>query len=202
MGKNLKGRECGKGICQRKDGKYTARFTSKNGSRREKHFDTLPDARNWLADIQYEDKHGLITASSDMTVDSWFSFWIDNLIADLAPNTKRNYRERYRINIRPVIGTMRLCDVKPMHCKIVLNRMETTYAGSTIRQAYITMGTMFRAAVMNDMLIKHPMNGVRYTKPVRAVDDIKFLTVEEQEKRMKGWKKAVRYSFNWAKEED
>ena len=70
MGKNLKGRECGKGICQRKDGKYAARFTSKNGSRREKHFDTLPDARNWLADIQYEDKHGLITASSDMTVDS------------------------------------------------------------------------------------------------------------------------------------
>lgn len=28
------------------------------------------------------------------------------------------------------------------------------------------------------------------------------ITVEEQEKRMKGWKKAVRYSFNWAKEED
>ena len=26
------------------------------------------------------------------------------------------------------------------------------------------------------------MNGVRYTKPVRAVDDIKYLTVEEQEK--------------------
>ena len=33
---------------------------------------------------------------------------------------------------------------------------------------------------MNDMLTKHPMDGVRYTKPVRAVDDIKFLTVEEQ----------------------
>lgn len=26
MGKNLKGRECGKGICQRKDGKYSARY--------------------------------------------------------------------------------------------------------------------------------------------------------------------------------
>ena len=103
-----------------------------------------------------------------------------NLIADLAPNTKKNYRERYRMNIQPVIGNMRLCDVKPMHCKIVLNRMETAYAGSTIRQAYIAMGTMFRAAVMNEMLTKHPMNGVRYTKPVRAVDDIKFLTVEEQ----------------------
>ncbi len=180
MGKNLKGKECGKGICQRKDGKYAARYTAKDGSRKEKHFDTLPEARNWLADSQYEDKHNVHTPSSEMTVDNWFEFWITNLIADLAPNTKRNYRERYRMNIQPVIGNMRMCDVKPMHCKIVLNRMEATYAGSTIRQAYIAMGTMFRAAVMNDMLTKHPMDGVRYTKPVRAVDDIKFLTVEEQ----------------------
>ena len=33
MGKNLKGKECSKGICQRKDGKYAARYTAKNGSR-------------------------------------------------------------------------------------------------------------------------------------------------------------------------
>ena len=42
MVKNLKGRECGKGICQRKEGKYAARYTAKDGSRKEKHFDTLP----------------------------------------------------------------------------------------------------------------------------------------------------------------
>lgn len=34
---------------------------------------------------------------------------------------------------------------------------------------------------MNDMITKHPMDGVRYTKPVRAANDIKFLTIEEQE---------------------
>ena len=193
MGKNLKGRECGKGICQRKDGKYAARFTDKNGKRHEKHFLTLPEAKNWLADAQYEEKHDLYNPSSEMTVDAWFEFWISNLIADLAPNTKRNYRERYQRNIQPVIGTMRLCDVKPMHCKIVLNRMEATYAGSTIRQAYIAMGTMFRAAVMNDMLTKHPMDGVRYTKPVRAVNDIKFLTVEEQEAFLETAKRSHNY---------
>ena len=104
--------------------------------------DTLPEARNWLADAQYEDKHDVYNPSSEMTVDAWFEFWIANLIADLAPNTRRNYRERYERNIQPVIGSMRLCDVKPMHCKIVLNRMEATYAGSTIRQAYIAMGTI------------------------------------------------------------
>lgn len=194
MGKNLKGRECGKGICQRKDGKYSARYCGKDGRRREQHFDTLPEARNWLADAQYEEKHGIIIANSDMTVDTWFEYWMENLICDLAPNTKRNYRERYQKNIQPVVGPMKILDVKPMHCKIVLNRMDAGYAGSTIRQTYIAMGTMFRSAVMNDIITKHPMDGVRYTKPVRAVDDIKFLTVEEQEIFLEAAKRSHNYN--------
>ena len=193
MGKNLKGKECGKGISQRKDGKYTARFTSKNGGRREKHFDTLPEAKNWLADAQYEDKHGRVITNPDMTVDQWHTFWMENLICDLSPNTIRNYHERYKINAQPIIGSMRLSDVKPMHCKIILNRMEAVYAGSTIRQTYIAMGTMFRSAVTNKMIFEHPMDGVRYTKPVRAVDDIKFLTVEEQKTFMEAAKRSHNY---------
>lgn len=193
MGKNLKGRECGKGIYQRKDGKFSARYSAKNGKRLEKYFDTLPEARNWLADVRYEDKHGIIVATSDMTVDDWFSFWLNNLVCDLAPNTRRNYEDRYFRNIQPVIGKMCISDVKPMHCKAVLNRMDEIYAGSTIRQAYITMGTLFKAAVMNDVIGKHPMDGVRYTKPVRAVDDIKFLTVDEQTKFLEVAKRSHNY---------
>lgn len=193
MGKNLKGKECGKGISQRKDGKYTARFTPKNGGRREKHFNTLPEARNWLADAQYEDKHDRVITNPDMTVDMWFHFWMDNLICDLSPNTRRNYRERYEHNIQPVCSNMRLSDVKPMHCKIILNRMDATYAGSTIRQAYITMGRMFKSALMNHMILQHPMDGVRYAKPVRAVDDIKFLTKEEQKKFLEAAKRSHNY---------
>lgn len=154
----------------------------KNGKRKEKYFETLPEAKNWLADARYEERHNLIVTSPDMTADKWFTFWIENIICDLAPNTIRNYQERYKWNIQPVIGAMRITAVKPMHCKAVLNRMESTYAGSTIRQAYITMGTMLKSAVMNDMIAKHPMNGVRCTKPVRAADDIKYLTVDEPEK--------------------
>ena len=53
MGKNLKGKECGKGIYQRKDGLYSARYYAKNGKRKEKYFETLPEANNWLADARY-----------------------------------------------------------------------------------------------------------------------------------------------------
>lgn len=181
MGKDLKGKSCGKGICQRKDGKYSARFINRAGFRKEKHFDTLPEARNWLASAVYEDANGLCPVITDITVDEWFQYWIENIVCGLSPNTIRNYRERYKRNIQPVIGKMLITDVKPMHCKTVLNRMNADYAGSTIRQTYIAMGTMLRSALMNDIIVKHPMDGIRYTKPVRAVDDIKYLTVEEQE---------------------
>ena len=180
MGKNLKGKDCGKGIYQRKDGLYSARFVDKAGKRHEKYFQTLPEARNWIEDAKYADKHDDVFVATDTTVDEWFEFWIENIVGDLAPNTLRNYRERYVRNIQPVIGKMLIDNVKPMHCKKVFIQMDADYAGSTIRQAYITMGTMFKAAKMNDLIAKHPMDGVRFTKPVRAVDDIHYLTREEQ----------------------
>ena len=180
MGKNLKGKDCGKGIYQRKDGLYSARFVDKTGKRHEKYFQTVPEARNWMEEAKYADKHDDVFIATDTTVDQWFEFWIENIVGDLAPNTLRNYRERYKFNIQPVIGKMMIANVKPMHCKKVFIQMDADYSGSTIRQAYITMGTMFKAAKMNDLIAKHPMDGVRFTKPVRATDDIKFLTREDQ----------------------
>ena len=194
MGKSLRGKECGKGICQRKDGLYSARFVSSEGKRQVKCFSSLPEARNWLDDAKYADKHENIFVPPDMTVDVWFEFWIENIVGDLAPNTLRNYRERYKQNIQPIIGTMLLSDVKPMHCKKVLLSMDADYAGSTIRQTYITMGTMFKAAKMNDLIAKHPMDGVRFTKPVRATDDIKFLTRDEQRVFLETAKRSHNYN--------
>ncbi len=141
----------------------------------------MPEAKNWLADAKYEDKHQLLPVNSEITVDEWFEFWKTNLLVGLSWNTIRNYNERYQRNIKPVIGRMKMVDVKPMHSKLIFNQMMDDYAGSTIRQTYITMGVMFRAAIDNGIILKHPLDGVKFSKPVRASSDIKFLSREEQE---------------------
>ena len=110
----------GKGIRQRKDGLYSARYYTKDGERREKYFKSLPEAKNWLADTKYELRHRVITCNSDMSVDNWFDYWITNIICNRSPNCIRNYTERYKRNVQPVIGTMYMGDVKPMHCQIIL----------------------------------------------------------------------------------
>ena len=171
MGKDLKNREIGKGLSQRKDGRYSARFVTCAGHREQKYFDTIVQARNWLQDARYHDRHDTVIAPfdlaadsilnddadvpvlSDMTVDAWFDFWTKNIIPDLRSNTLRNYRDRYRFNIQPVIGKLKVRDVRPLHCKKILLNMDEDYAGSTIKQTYITMGTLFRAALMTRTFI-------------------------------------------------
>ena len=196
MGKNLKGKQLGKGLGQRKDGLYYARCRNYHGEREERCFKTLPEAKNWRQEQLYLRLHpeGRTVASPNMTVDAWFNQWVKDVVGNRAPNTVRNYRERYEHNIQPFIGSMLLRDVKQIDCQRILNAMEDDYAGSTIRQTYITMGTMFKAAKMNDLIAKHPMDGVRFTKPVRATDDIKFLTRDEQRVFLETAKRSRNYN--------
>ena len=195
MGKSLKGKELGKGIGQRKDGLYYARCTNKSGQRLEKCFQDLKEARNWQKEQQYRQVHPEIkSAPPKMTVNEWFDFWQTNLLTGLAPNTVRNYRERYEKNAKALLGKLLLTEVRPMHCKAVFNGMTGTYAGSTIRQAYIALGSMFKAAKENGLIEKHPMDGVRFDSPIKAVDEIHFLTVSEQ----KAFLDVAKHSHNYA----
>ena len=195
MGKDLKGKELGKGLGQRKDKYYYAKY-SYHGKKGQQSFHTLVEAKNWRQEQLYLCRHPeLRTATSpDMTVDAWFNRWLKDVVGNRAPNTLRNYRERYEHNVQPFIGSMLLRDVKQIDCQRILNAMESDYAGSTIRQTYMTMGTFFKSAKDNGFIDRHPMDGVRYTKPVRAVDDIHFLTVDEQKRFLE----AAKGSHNYA----
>ncbi len=192
MGKDKRGKECGKGIVQRKDGLYSARYSDKLGKRHQKYFNTVQEARKWITEASTIDS--ITTSSStDITVNEWFAFWMENFNNDLAPNTQRNYKERYKRNIQPVLGLMKMSEVKPMHCKMVLNKMSESYSGGTIRQTYITMGSMFRVAVDNGIISKHPMDGVRFNNPLRDKSDIHFLTVDKQKTFLNAAKRSHNY---------
>lgn len=196
MGKDLKGKELGVGICQRKDGLYTARFVSKRtGKSVQKYFPKLQECRKWYADAKFNDEHGGIEASGDMTVTAWFDYWIENIKGDsIRPNTIRNYKERFEHNIKKCIGNMILSEVKPMHCQNVLNQMKDEYKTSTIYQTRITLYCMFSDAVENDVIHKNPVTkAVKYNigkepKKVRA------LTIDEQKKFLEVAEKSSNYN--------
>ena len=181
MGKDLKGKELGVGISQRKDGLYTGRFTNRQGKRVQKYFPKLQECRKWLADAMFEDEHGNVMKTMYPTVDAWYNYWIENVKGNnIRYNTRRNYDERYQRNIKPYIGEMLIQDVKPLHCQDVLKRMADDYANSVIEHARLVMWMLFDSAVENDFLLKNPVTKSVKCTSGRKPKETRALTIQEQ----------------------
>ena len=161
MGKDLRGKELGVGLSQRKDKRYQARFTRANGKRAEKNFAKLPDAREWLSKEKYLDN---TLNNSDMTVDEWYNYWIENYKEGIVKNkTTKNYRNRYKYIIKNSIGNMKLTEVKQIHCQKILNHMFDSgkYSYGTMELTSITMHAIFKGAVENDYINKNPADNLK-----------------------------------------
>lgn len=183
MGQDMKGRELGVGIAQRKDGRYTARFVDKRGKRKQKYFKKLQECRRWLAEAAYIDRNSDLSAGDSMTVDAWFDYFLNSVKGPtIRPNTRRNYTERYENNIKDHIGRMHLADVKPIHCQQILNEMAPQYAESTIYQCRVTLYTLFEAAVENDILLRNPVKKTVKIPQSKKPKKRRVLTVEEQKR--------------------
>lgn len=194
MGKNLKGHEIGKGITQKKDGTYLARFTLKTGKRIEKCFKTQGEAKQWLKESKEEDRRSGNLYPCEMTTDEWFERWIEEAKRRLAPNTVRNYRERYQRDAKGIIGGMKLRDVGPAQCQMIFNQMNDHYASSTMRLTYIALGAMFKRAKVYDLISKHPLDKVIVPKKPKTVDCIRFLSADEQTKFLAAAKESHNYN--------
>lgn len=179
MGKDLKGKELGIGICQKKDGRYSARFTKQDGSRKEKNFQKLSDAKVWLSEQKYFNH---IECTGDMRVNDWYNLWMNDFKKDIvAENTYKNYSTRYKVNIKDSIGGMKLRDVKQIHCQRILNKMYecAEYSPGTMELTQVTMHAIFKGAVENGYVHKNPAEGLRIKKR-DFEEERRVLTREEQ----------------------
>lgn len=187
MGKDIKGKELGRGISQRSDGFYVGRFTSRHGGRKQKLFHKLQECRQWLADSQYEDEHSNIAFADEMTVKSWFEYWISHKQRTVRPNTVRNYTERYNRNIDPIIGKLRLREVKPIQCQLIMNKMaDEGYRSTTIYQTRIALYNMLDYAYQNDVIMKNPCNSLVKSDIGKPADKKEALTLEQQKIFVRG----------------
>ena len=193
MGKDLKGKELGEGIVQRSNGTYQARFVDKFGKRRQKKSKKLQEVRQWLADATYIDKHSDLDQAGDMLVDAWFEYWIGIKKQTVRPNTVRNYTERYERNIKCVIGSKLLTDVKPIHCQRIFSKMaEEGYKTTTIYQTRIALYNMLEFAKENDVLINNPCKKSVKSDMGKPSEKKEALTIDVQKKFLEA---VVGYSY-------
>lgn len=179
MGKNLKGRNCGRGICQRKDGYYVARLVIRNGKRITKYFKTLPEARNWLEDMRYNNRHGLIQSGETTSLSEWFSYYMDNLCSDLATNTKNLYTAAYYRYINEEIGDMKLSQIKQMHCQRIVNKLLQNSIEKAPQTVRSVLNKVLSSAVNNQLINSNPAEYLELPRNKTTKDTSNYLTTQE-----------------------
>ena len=183
MGKDLKGKELGEFLSQRKDGTYCARFTNRFGKRQSLYSSNLKELKAALHEVLYEDKNKLNLSDDTITLDEWFDKWLNVYkFNTIRLNTKRHYIHVYKKQISPVLGNRKLCDINQLMIKDLINKLiKQGYQFETQNKVKILLVDMFNRAIIDDFARKNPARGIKLVRDEEDIKNVRVLTVEEQQ---------------------
>lgn len=179
MGKDLKGKEIGVGITQRKDGVYQGRYTDRWGRRKSVYNKSLKDLRKELA-IAVSSNELYTSIRDEVILDNWFGQWMEIYKErSIRPNTKREYTHIYQKNISPYIGNRYISSlVKSDIQQLIDKSYDNGYQYERQNKIKVILRDMLQRAVEDNLLINNPVNGIK----LRSEKEVKAsaLTIEEQ----------------------
>lgn len=183
MGKDLKGKELGRGLSQRPDGRYMGR------AQIEGHSITLYDRKlkNLKAKLAVavdEAKRSNLLPGVDgksVTLSEWFEEWFVKYKAPMlkdggSPSYKRKFLNYYgtRIGLKP------LADIRQIHVQTAIaDMLKEGRTSRSVREATGILQSCVEAAIANGLMFLNPVLGVMIPKCEKV--ERRVLTVEEQE---------------------
>lgn len=179
MGKDLKGKELGIGLSQRKDGVYQARYTDRWGKRKTIYGNDIRLLRKQLAE-EITDNERFSNIKEDITLDYWFGRWMEVYKnKSVRPNTKREYTHIYQKNISPYLGDRNLNTLIKSDIQLLIDTAsDNGYAYERQNKIKVILRDMLQRAVEDQLVINNPVSGIK----LRADKEIKAqaLSAEEQ----------------------
>lgn len=179
MGKDLKGKELGIGLSQRKDGVFQARYTDRWGKRKTIYGNDIRLLRKQLAK-EITDNERFSNVKEDITLDFWFDRWMDVYKnKSIRPNTKREYTHIYKKSISPRLGKRNINTLIKSDIQLLIDSAsEDGYAYERQNKIKVILRDMLQRAVEDNLIINNPVSGVK----LRADKEVKAhaLSVEEQ----------------------
>ena len=132
-----------KGITQRPDGRYMARFQYK-GEKYCLYDYNIERLQERMSDLKYEVRHGVYAKEGNVTVDEWFKIWIDEYKKNVVKEaTLFRYESVYNKHIKNVLGDKKLRDTRPEHIQKLYNGLKGT---ETVVIAATILSGMFEQA--------------------------------------------------------
>lgn len=191
MGKSLKGKELGKGISQRKDGLYQARFMNRFGKRQTIYARTYSDITKKLRDSQYEDEKQLNVVDSKMTLDEWYEVWLATCKKHCRDTTKRTYAIQYN-RLRKDLGWRKLTNLNLVIIQEAFNHLKSD---SSRRDCKAVLVDILNRALETDLINKNVAVSVNTKIEGKEQVEKRVLTPDEIETLYRSAKDSQLYPF-------
>lgn len=182
MGKNLKGKELGKGFSQRKDGRYEARATI-NGVKIDIYDTNLAKLKKSFeqekAKVLREEKN----LRPNITLEEWYNEWFEKYKSlQLKSVVSRNsYDRKIRNTYISILGQKCMKDITQLNVQTATNELiQKGYVEKSIRQAIGIMRECFDVAVVNSIVATNPCISI-VIKNANIQQDRRVLTHKEQD---------------------
>ncbi|MBS6194946.1 MAG: tyrosine-type recombinase/integrase [Clostridiales bacterium] len=182
MGKNLKGKELGKGLSQRPDGRYMGR-AQVEGHSIVLYDWKLKDLKQKLAVAIDEAKRSTLMPGMDgksITLTEWFEEWYSKYKAPTLKNGGSASYKRKFVNYYGVrLGTKALADIRQLHVQTAIaDMLENGRSSKSVREATGIFQSCVEAAIANGLMVINPTIGVIVPKCEKV--ERRVLSVEEQ----------------------
>lgn len=180
MGKDLKGKDLGKGLCQRKDGRYYARLTYQ-GVKIEKYGSNYQELRRLIN----EEKAAIDKGEENLkiyTVREWFEDWFTIYkVPTIKPQSVDPMKRKVTNTFLPLIGDIELCDLKPIDIQKAVNALleEERIAKSSIAEGLNRLRDCFASAVNNGYMRVNPAFDIIVPFSEQRIKDDRWLSSEE-----------------------
>lgn len=151
MGKSLKGKELGKGIRQREDGIYQARFTNRFGKRQVIYDKSYNGIQKKMREAQYADERETNVVDTNMTLDEWYEKWLDTCKKNCRNNTKETYARHYK-RVKEALGWRKLNKLNLVVMQDAINDLRTDNERKNSKKILVDM---LEKAVASDLVVKN-----------------------------------------------
>lgn len=184
MGKDLKGKELGKGIRQRKDGRYEGRAVV-NG----RNIDVIDASLQTLKHVFEDEKAKALRDEKgirpNLTLKSWYDEWFEKcksnqLKSDISRNT---YNRKVKNTYVRILGDKRIEDITPMNIQDATNQLaqEEQYCVRSLKEAVSILRECFNAAIANRIIYTNPVGAIVINETNEAPKDRRVLDHWEQD---------------------
>lgn len=175
MGQSLNGKELGKGITQRKDGLYQARFTNRFGKRQTLYATTITEITKKLRDEQYKDEKQINVIDNTITLDEWYEKWITTCKKHCRDTTKRTYAVQYN-RLRKSLGWRKLTNLNLIVLQEAFNELATDKMRKDCKALLVDI---LNRAVETELIVKNIAVGINPYIDNEEKDEKRILSDDE-----------------------